>query len=50
MNNEKIKKLRDRIKSNKEKLQEENGNPKNQKVLRLKIEIDELQIQIEKVK
>lgn len=49
MNLEKIKKLRERINNNKEKLKEEIGNPKNQKILRLKIGIDEIQIQIEKL-
>ena len=48
--NDKINKLTDRIKSNKVKLQEENGNPKNQQILRLKIQIDELQVKIERLK
>lgn len=46
----KIKKLIERIKSNKEKLKDETGNPKNQQILRLKIRIDEIQIQIENLK
>lgn len=50
MDLDKIKKLRDRIKSNKEKLKDETGNPKNQQILRLKIRIDEIQIQIERLK
>ena len=33
-----------------EKLKEETGNPKNQQILRLKIRIDEIQIQIENLK
>lgn len=50
MNTEKIKSIEDRIKKNREKLKEETGNPKNQQILRLKIRIDEIQIQIEKLK
>lgn len=50
MDLDKIRKLRDRIKSNNKKLKEENGNPKNQQILRLKIRIDEIQIQIENLK
>ena len=50
MDLEKIRKLRERIKSNNEKLKEETGNPKNQQILRLKIRIDEIQIQIERLK
>lgn len=50
MNHEKINRLTDRIKSNREKLKEETGNPKNQQILRLKIKIDEIQIKIERLK
>ena len=50
MNTEKIKSIEDRIKNNREKLKEETGNLKNQQILRLKIKIDEIQIQIEKLK
>lgn len=50
MDLDKIRKLRERIKINKEKLKEETGNPKNQQILRLKIRIDEIQIQIENLK
>jgi predicted nucleic acid-binding Zn-ribbon protein len=50
MDLDKIRKLRERIKNNKEKLKEETGNPKNQQILRLKIRIDEIQIQIENLK
>lgn len=50
MNTEKIKSIEDRIKKNREKLKEETGNTKNQQILRLKIRIDEIQIQIEKLK
>lgn len=50
MNIEKIKKIENRIKSNKEKLRNEKGNLKNQQILRLKINLDELQIKIERLK
>ncbi len=50
MNHEKISRLTDRIKSNREKLKEETGNTKNQQILRLKIKIDEIQIKIERLK
>jgi hypothetical protein len=49
MNLEKIRKLTDQIKSNKEKLKQETGNSKNQEILRLKIKIDEIQIKIERL-
>jgi hypothetical protein len=50
MNANKIRKLNDKIRSNREKLKLETGNSKNQKILRLEIQIDEIQIQIEKLK
>ena len=50
MNLDRINNIRERIKRNKEKLREEQGNFKNQKMLRLKIRIDEIQIQIERLK
>jgi len=50
MNIKKINRLKDRIKSNREKLKEETGNPKNQQILRLEIKIDEDQIKIERLK
>lgn len=50
MNLDRINNIRERIKRNKEKLREEQGNFKNQKMLRLKIRIDELQIKIERLK
>jgi hypothetical protein len=50
MDLEKIKSLSNKMKVNKEKLKKETGNSKNQQILRLKIKIDELQIQIEKLK
>lgn len=49
MNIEKIKKLNDKIRKNKEKLKLEVGNSKNQQILRLRIKIDELQIAIERL-
>jgi len=50
MDANKINKLYDKIKRNREKLKIETGNSKNQKILRLEIEISELQIEIEKIK
>jgi hypothetical protein len=50
METDKINGIRKRINDNKEKLKEEQGNIKNQRILRLKIKIDELQIQIERLK
>ena len=50
MNLDRINNIRERIKRNKEKLREEQGNFKNQKMLRHKIRIDELQIKIERLK
>ena len=50
MDANKINKLYDKIKRNREKLKVETGNSKNQKILRLEIEISELQIEIEKIK
>jgi hypothetical protein len=50
MDLKKIRKLNDKIKGKREKLKLETGNSKNQRILRLEIEIDELQIQIEKLK
>ena len=50
MDANKINKLNDKIRANREKLKLETGNTKNQRILRLEIEISELQIQIEKIK
>ena len=45
----KVKHLNDKIRKNKEKLKLESGNSKNQRILRLRIKIDELQIAIERL-
>ena len=44
MNTERIRTIERKIKSNKEKLKAEKGNYRNQQILRLKIQIDELQM------
>jgi hypothetical protein len=49
MNIQKIKKINDNIRKNKEKLKLESGNSKNQQIIRLRIKIDELQIAIERL-
>ena len=50
MDYERIKKIEDRIKRRKEQLKDEKGNFQNQKLLRLKIDIDEAKIKIERIK
>ena len=50
MNTEKINNLQERIRKNRKKLKDETGNLKNQRILRLRIQIDELQIKIERLK
>ena len=47
METDKINVIRKRINDNKDKLKEEKGNYKNQRILRLKIKIDELQLQLQ---
>ena len=49
MNTEKINNLQERIRKNRKKLKDETGNLKNQRILRLRIQIDELQIKIERL-
>ncbi len=50
MDTERIKSIEKRITSNREKLKKEKGNYRNQQILRLKIQIDELQVKIERLK
>jgi|GEM_PF-5993805 hypothetical protein len=50
MGSEKIENFEERIKSNREKISREIGNSKNQKILSLKIKIDEIKIKLEKIK
>jgi hypothetical protein len=49
MNIDKIRKLNERIRKNKEKLKLQAGNSKNQQIISLRIKIDELQMAIERL-
>jgi hypothetical protein len=50
MNNNLIQKLTERINKNKVKYQSEKGNTRNQKIIDLKIQIDSLRIELEKLR
>jgi hypothetical protein len=50
MDSKKIQNINKKINTNREKLKQETGNSKNQRILRLQIQISELEIQIEKLK